>query len=109
MTVPPVTIGIDKIRDHQMLKCGPRTEGDRFLLCPPRSTEEDCARTAVPAEVGAAGMRYVGCMDDLSVTLISWTSERRRSLTSATWPVSIIWRIEKRGSVSCSGLGGSMG
>ena len=36
--VVDVTIGIDKVRRHQMLKCGPCTEGDRFLLCPPRST-----------------------------------------------------------------------
>jgi hypothetical protein len=33
-----VTIGIDKIRDHQMLKFGPCTEGDWFLLYDPRST-----------------------------------------------------------------------
>jgi len=31
-------MGIDKIRRHQMLMCGPCTEGDRFLLCDPRST-----------------------------------------------------------------------
>ena len=37
--VADVTAGIDKIRDHQMPKCGPCTERDLFLLCPPRSTD----------------------------------------------------------------------
>jgi len=59
-----VTVEIDKIRRHRRLNCRPCTEGDRFLLCPSRSTRCDWREG----------------LDDLEIATcarVSWFNEER--------------------------------